>query len=178
MTTSKIGVKMYILAIIAFIILVTFWFAEQIEKQRNPNKNVALKQAPNGAVEVVLKRNKQGHYIANGFINGHKAELVLDTGATDVAVSASLAEKANLLPLKEIKVNTANGRAIAYATRIEEVRLGGILERGVSATIVPHMEGLDVLLGMSFLKNLDFAQRGNELRLTSRRQVMDGYLAN
>lgn len=178
MTTSRIGVKMYILAITAFILVLASLFSEHIEKQRNPNRNVALNKAPDGAIEVVLKRNQQGHYIANGFINGHQAELVLDTGATDVAVSATLAEKAALSPYREIDINTANGRAVAYATTIDEIRLGGIREKNVSATIVPHMTGIDVLLGMSFLKNLDFAQQGNELRLTSRRQIEAGHLEN
>jgi aspartyl protease family protein len=178
MSTSRTGVSMYILAIIAFIVVVALLFAEQIEKQRNPNRNVALKKAPDGAIEVVLRRNPQGHYIANGFINGHQAELVLDTGATDVAVSSALAKKASLTPHREINVNTANGRAVAYATTIDEIRIGGILEQNISATIVPHMAGIDVLLGMSFLKNLDFAQEGNVLRLTSRRQMMQGHQEN
>jgi len=41
--------------------------------------------------EVVLKRNRYGHYVANGSINGSQVEFLLDTGATAVAVPAATA---------------------------------------------------------------------------------------
>ena len=51
---------------------------------------------------------------------------------------------------------TANGRIEVYSTLLREVNLGGIN---------PHMPGDEVLLGMSFLKHLDFSQRSDQLLL-------------
>ncbi len=117
-----------------------------------------------------MQRNRQGHYIANGEINGARAEFIVDTGATDVAVSAEVARRAGLVAGPAVAVTTANGRATAYVTRIDELKLGTIVEHNVRATIVPNLGEIEVLLGMSFLKRLDFAQNGDALILTSHRQ--------
>ena len=52
----------------------------------------------------------------------------------------------------------------------ERLALGDLIEYDVRATIVPDMQAIDVLLGMSFLRRLDFAQRGDELWLEQRRR--------
>jgi aspartyl protease family protein len=170
MSTGRIGSTMYIIAIIGFIALMAWLFSEQIERQRNPNQNLATRAAPNGATQVTLQRNRRGHYIASGRINTVEAEFILDTGATDVAVSSSVASRAGLQAGQPLTVTTANGLTTAYATMIEVLQLGNITEHNVRATIVPNLGDIEVLLGMSFLKRLDFAQRGDTLILTSRRE--------
>jgi aspartyl protease family protein len=71
-------------------------------------------------------------------------------------------------------VATANGEAIAYATRIGRIALGDIVEHDVPATIVPNMGEIEVLLGMSFLSRLDFRQRGDRLELEQRTFAASG----
>ena len=52
-----------------------------------------------------------------------------------------------------------------YSTRLDEVRLGNIELNNVRADINPHMRSDDVLLGMSFLRKLEFTQRDRELTI-------------
>ena len=60
---------------------------------------------------------------------------------------------------------TANGRTLVFATRLNEVSIGGITLRNVRATINPGYKSDDILLGMSFLKHLEFTQRGDQLTI-------------
>ena len=49
--------------------LLTMFFSGALERQRNPNQNPVTKSG-DGVVEVVLQRNRQGHYVLTGMING------------------------------------------------------------------------------------------------------------
>lgn len=166
---------MYIMAIIGLITMLSLLFSDQIEHDRNPNQRVESRSAPSGATAVVLNRNRYGHYVATGQLNGVDAEFMLDTGATDVAVSDAVATAAGLKKGPPFQITTANGTTIGYGTVIESVRLGAIVEHEVRATIVPNMDDMQVLLGMSFLKRLDFSQSGDTLVLKSRRAPEGAY---
>ncbi|MEX2481538.1 MAG: TIGR02281 family clan AA aspartic protease [Gammaproteobacteria bacterium] len=166
MSTQKTGTSMYVLATVGFIALLAWLFSAQIDQRRNPNQDVVTKQLEDGTRQVVLQRNSGGHYVASGRINDAPAEFIIDTGATDVAVSAEVAAALRRGPARPVM--TANGQVMSYATRIDRLELGGIVERDVRASIVPDMKGIDVLLGMSFLQRLDFAQRGQQLVLERR----------
>ena len=106
------------------------------------------------ATEVALVRDLSGHYRADAFINGVKTSALVDTGATDVAISQRLADKLGLRSTDAIRTQTANGDSVAYMTRLASVKLGGIEVHDVSAIITPNLEG-DILLGMSFLNRMD-----------------------
>ena len=62
-------------------------------------------------------------------------------------------------------METANGVAVGFKTRLNSVRLGDIVVREVSAVFSDGMMDDTVLLGMSFLKHLEFSQRENRLIL-------------
>jgi aspartyl protease family protein len=62
-----------------------------------------------------------------------------------------------------IPVNTANGQTTAYATRLPELRLGELVFRDVRGGLTRGMEGDQILLGMSVLKNVSLLQEGNQL---------------
>ena len=89
----------------------------------------------------------------------------MDTGATSVSVPASVARPIGLKRGAPQRANTANGQITTYATRLDEVRLGDIRLDNVRADINPHMQGDEVLLGMSFLRKLEFTQRDRELTI-------------
>ncbi len=144
--------------------LLTFSFNNWLDAQRNPNRTVHSAVVDGGA-QIVLERNRYGHYNASGAINGQPVEFMLDTGATLVAIPAKLADRLGLARGAPTQVRTANGTVIAYATRLTSVRLGDIELRDVRAHINPGMDGDEVLLGMSVLKKLEFSQRGTSLTL-------------
>ena len=160
----RLGTVMMVLAWVAGIALAAQWFSGVEERRRNPNQ-APLSMHSSEAIEVRLERNRQGHYLANGRINGQPVTFLLDTGATFVAVPASLAERLDLQRGRPIMVNTANGMTESWSTRINSLQLGDIRLQDVSAGIVPGIVGNEVLLGMSALKQLEFTQRGNELIL-------------
>ena len=114
--------------------------------------------------EVRISADRQGHYRAEGEINGRAVEFLLDTGATMVAVPAKLAGQLGLKRGPEIKLQTANGVSSGYMTRIERVKLGSIQVNNVSAVITAGLDG-EVLLGMSFLGHLNWTRSKDELLL-------------
>ena len=139
-----------------------WWVAQRwMDTEANPNQRVFV----TGEGSVVLERNRQGHYVADGEINGTKVTFLLDTGATSVALSSQLARELGLKRGAAVRVITANGTAPAFEARLDSVRLGSIVVRDVSANFSDGMPGDTVLLGMSFLKHLEFTQRENQLIL-------------
>jgi aspartyl protease family protein len=116
----------------------------------HPNTADKLSNGP----EVRLVRDLSGHYRAEAFINGVKTTIMVDTGATDVAISSKFAEQLGIQSNQAIRTQTANGDTVAYMTRLKSIKLGGIEENNVAATIVPNL-GTDMLLGMSFLNRMD-----------------------
>lgn len=120
------------------------------DRQYHPNTAGKLGEE----TEVVLARDLTGHYRAEAFINGVKTSVMVDTGATDVAISQRLAERLAITSNRAIRTQTANGDTVAYMTRLSSVKLGGIVANDVAAIITPNLDG-DVLLGMSFLNRMD-----------------------
>ena len=163
---SGMGKAMLVLAFIIVLGMMTWFFGGILEKQRNPNQQVLTSINTEGIPEVVLQQNRHGHYLATGSINDHPVDFLLDTGATDVAIPAKLAERLNLKKGPEIEISTANGVIVARMTRLDRVDLGNISVTNVRAIINPYMDKDDeVLLGMSFLKKLEMIQRGETLTL-------------
>ncbi len=124
-----------------------YYLADNIQ---NPNKINRLGEAST----VVLKRGLDGHYRAEALINGKKIDVLVDTGATGVAISQGVADKLNLKSINAIRTNTANGDSIGYMVRLNSVKVGGVEAHDVAAMIAPGLDG-DVLLGMSFLGRMD-----------------------
>ncbi len=163
-TSSKIARWMIWGGWFIFLALLTLFFNDEIERLQNPNRDVTTDaQADDNGVR--LTRNRAGHYVAGGLINGEKVFFIVDTGASDVSVPASIAQKLNLQRGPPVRYTTANGTVIGYRTMLDSVQLGNITLRNVRGGINPGMKGNYILLGMSFLKQLEFTQRGNELIL-------------
>ena len=141
-----------------------FFFEDKLVEQINPNRAPESYSVGNQQL-TVLKRNRFGHYVTSGKINGHNVTFMLDTGATTVAVPSQVAEYLNLPKGAAVKVNTANGVATAYQTQLNKLTLGELEFYDVRASIVPGMQGEQILLGMSVLKQVEFSQVGDELTL-------------
>ncbi len=161
----RLGVTMLVLAWVVVLGLVFLYFRETLERQRNPNQSVETRYGQDGAREVVLKRNKYGHYITAGEINGREVTFLLDTGATGVAIPSKIAKGLALRRGRPFRTQTANGISTSYAVTLKEVRVGDIVLRDVSAGIAENYHSDEVLLGMSFLKYIEFTQRGDTLIL-------------
>ncbi|WP_047542119.1 retropepsin-like aspartic protease family protein [Methylotenera versatilis] len=137
-----------------------------VDNIQNPNKMWRL---GDNTHEVVLKRGLDGHYRAEALINDQKVNVLVDTGATGVAISQAVADKLQLKSLTAVRTNTANGDSIGYMVRLDSVQVGGVQARNVSAMIAPGLDG-DVLLGMSYLGRMDVRLYKGEMTI---KQVSD-----
>ena len=135
-----------------------YYLADNIQ---NPNKAWRL---GNDASEVILKRGLDGHYRAEALINNEKVDVLVDTGATGVAISQKIADKLKLKSIDAVRTSTANGDTVGYMVRLESVKVGGVEAKNVSATIAPGLDG-DVLLGMSYLGRMDVRLFKNEMTI-------------
>lgn len=144
------------------IIGIVWWAADEWTK-REANPNRALMVGPAG--ELVLQRNRAGHFLADGEVNGTRVTFLLDTGATYIAIPGEVARQLKLKVGPPITLQTAAGAATGYPTRLESVRLAGIEMRDMGAVVSEGLEPGLVLLGMNFLKRLELTQRGEQLVL-------------
>lgn len=158
----RIAKVMVYLSWIALALLLTWLFGSFLDRQHNPNQYPETRSVA-GLREVSLQRNRQGHYVATGTINGEAVVFMLDTGATHVSVPAKVALRLGLRPGREMLVQTANGVISTRRAKLDHVAIGDIGLSNVPASINPHQGGEQVLLGMAFLKHLELVQRGDTL---------------
>ncbi len=161
---AKIGRMMFFMA--GGLMILMLMFGQWEDRQFNPNSSPTSSIDEMGHRSVTLERNRYGHYVTAGSINGQKVTFLLDTGATQVAIPGQLEHELRLRRGRPHQVNTANGTALAYQTHLDHLKIGEIVLYDVDATIAPSMQGEEILLGMSVLKRLDFEQSGNLLTLT------------
>lgn len=163
-TSRGLGKGMIVAAWLLLLVMLTWFFNGLLDRQQNPNQHLAT-ATPGGIAEVRLERNRYGHYVATGAINGQPVRFLLDTGATDVSIPVSIADRLGLERGQAVYYHTANGTVTAWRTTADVVQLGPLQLGPVRASINPNDNTDAVLLGMSFLKQLDFSQQGNTLTL-------------
>jgi aspartyl protease family protein len=150
---KRMGTAMQALAWLVLLALGVAFFSDFLEDQYNPNQSHAS-YSEGGAREVVLQRNKFGHYVTAGQINGKP-----------VAIPEDLSDSLGLQPGPAFPTQTANGVGVGYAVTLDSVSVGAIELHDVSASITPGLQTQEILLGMSFLKHIEFTQRDDTLIL-------------
>jgi aspartyl protease family protein len=104
-----------------------------------------------------LEAGHNGHFFVEARINGRKVKVMVDTGASAVALSYEDARNAGISPnsLKyDIPVGTANGQAMAARVKLREVDVQGVRVRDVEGFVMPEGALQGTLLGMSYLSKL------------------------
>ena len=147
--------------ILGFLLLALI-FSKVVDYQSNPNQSVATSQSSQFK-EIVLERNRYGHYVFDGEINGKSVTFLVDTGATEISIPATLQTYLQLKAGRSFSVSTANGIASVYSTRLDELKLGEILLTDIKAHLNPGLPDDQILLGMNVLKNMELVQRGDSL---------------
>lgn len=164
---QRIGKWMIFAAWLLGFAMLLLYFNDFLEQEKNPNQSVYSRVDDAGNSEVILQRNRYGHYVTNGKINGIPVTFMLDTGATDVAIPENVANKLGLIKGAQKQYRTANGIVTAHATMLDVVAIGPLQVKDVRASINPGLKGKEVLLGMSVLKHIEFSQRDDTLILKS-----------
>lgn len=170
---AKLGRGMLIGGWILGLLILAYLFNGLLEHQRNPNHSLNTVTTESGVREVALQRNRAGHYLTSGNINNHVVEFMLDTGASDVSIPETVARRLGLQRGTPRVYSTANGTITGYQTTLSSLSLGDIVLHNVRASINPHMDEDTILLGMSFLKHLEFTQRGDTLIIRQYPQQFD-----
>lgn len=106
---------------------------------------------------VTLEQGAGGHYVANVEVNGRRAAMMVDTGASIIALTDEDARSMGVGPRAAdyiAPMSTANGTIKAAPVMLREVRIGSISVRDVQAVVMPRGAMRQSLLGMSFLGRL------------------------
>jgi aspartyl protease family protein len=116
-----------------------------------------------GYREALLEADQRGQYGAEVSVNGSPVRMLIDTGATQVCVSASTARRLGLSPLggRKLLIQTANGQSTASPTILRNLSLDGLYMNDVEALILAPDAGEVNLLGESFLKRLVSVEQRN-----------------
>ncbi|MEP3332936.1 TIGR02281 family clan AA aspartic protease [Sedimentitalea sp.] len=104
--------------------------------------------------QIEVPRAQDGHYYLTLQVNDKPIEFLVDTGASEMVLTAADAERAGLL-LDDLiysgRALTANGEVRTARVKLDSVELGDVLDQGVTAW-VNEGEMEQSLLGMGYLR--------------------------
>ncbi len=114
-----------------------------------------------------------GVYSITGSINGRLTGFVVDTGATYITMSAKQARGLNLDfgNARKIMVNTANGKATAHVFTLKSIKVGSIEVNNVEAAVMHNLSTDKILLGMTFLNQVEMRHKNGLMVLKQRNYV-------
>jgi len=124
---------------------------------------VPAKPAPAGPARRVgfgeyrIPADSLGQYSADVEINGSRVRMLVDTGASTVALSYEDAAAIGVYPAPadyKYAVSTANGVAHVARATLRDVRLGSLVVHDVEALVGERGALGSSLLGMTFLSKL------------------------
>ncbi|AKH42657.1 aspartyl protease family protein [Altererythrobacter atlanticus] len=130
--------------------------AADADPRPEPSQAMDMAQKRWNAGEIVLPRAADGHFYAEVTVDGVPARMLVDTGATVIALTGADAQAMghywtpqDLRPIGR----GAGGQVQGVPIVLDRVELGGIEAQRIRAIIVP--EGLPIsLLGQSFLSQV------------------------
>ena len=117
----------------------------------------AAASSDSGFREASISADGGGQFHASAFIEGQPVEMMVDTGATVVAISAETAARLGVFVDPEApkwRMRTANGVTLASPILLARISLGSIEMTDVQAVVMPSGAMTVDLLGASFLKRL------------------------
>jgi aspartyl protease family protein len=104
-----------------------------------------------------LNAGSNGHFQTSASINNRNIEVLVDTGASAVALSHEDASRIGLKPRNltyDVRVSTANGEGKAARVMLREVEIGNVRVQNVEGLVLQEGALRGTLLGMSFLSRL------------------------
>lgn len=109
-----------------------------------------------GEASISFRSRYGGHFVVDAVIRGETVRFLVDTGASDVVLTPTDAQRIGLHPATlnyTQRYNTANGVVMGAPVTLDRVRIGPIEVANVRASVNrAPMQGS--LLGMSFLNRL------------------------
>jgi aspartyl protease family protein len=120
--------------------------------------------------EVSIPADDLGQYRIRGAINDRYVDFLIDTGASVVALSSVVAESLGIDYSRGQRgaVQTAQGNAESYFLTLDQVTVAGLTARNVQAAIISGSYPVDILLGMSFLRQVSMRENGGVMTLVQK----------
>jgi aspartyl protease family protein len=106
---------------------------------------------------LAVAADYRGHYIVHPTVENYRIKMVVDTGASIVALTAADAQALGIksdASTRRVMLSTANGTVSGFRATLREIRLGDIVVRNVDAVVLPAGALSMSLLGNSFLSKL------------------------
>lgn len=131
--------------------------SEELNRAQEVPEDAEHDANASGARLVEIEAERDGHFYVEAEINFSSVRLMVDTGATVVALRESDAIAAGIRPLDsefDNPVQTANGTTMAAETTLDSVIVDDIEVRNIRALIVRDDQLSLSLLGGSFLNGL------------------------
>ena len=124
---------------------------------------------PGAGSQIVLTAGLGGHFTTVGSINGRSVELLVDTGATTVAMSQADADRLGIdyRSGRRGMAMTANGPVPATRVMLNLIRIGDVDIYNVEALVVPGQMS-HILLGNSYLTRFQMKRENDTLTLSKR----------
>lgn len=124
--------------------------------------------APSGN-RIVLTAGSGGHFFTLGQINGKSTQMVVDTGATSVAMSVAEAQRLGVeyKSGQPAQMSTANGVIQGWIITLKSVRVGDVVVHNVEAAVSNGSMNI-VLLGNSFLTRFQMTRANDQMVLEKR----------
>ncbi len=121
--------------------------------------------------EFSIPLNRASQYITTAEINGRRVKVLVDTGASTIAMSSEQARQIGLRYATDgatVTVATASGMAPAHAVVLNTVNVGGITASRVSAMVIQGNYPSVMLLGMSYLQHVNIRENDDIMYLKSK----------
>src|SRR5262245_22673934 len=135
-------------------------------------KRYTLRLGQGTTSTVVLKANAGGLFLTTAHINGVPIQVLVDTGASTVALNRVDAGRMGIdyASGRRAVHRTANGPAVAWQVTLGSVQIGEIVVSNVPASVLEGgPEQLPTaLLGSTFLQHVDIQRNGDTLTITKR----------
>ena len=145
--------------------------AEHREKMSKFSKTES-QESDHGSTEefdgqrIVLKPDRHGNFFVKGSIgNIANINFLVDTGASFCSVKDETARMLNLDWGEKIETSTAAGKGMGFRTTLPDVTIGQTSIKNVDALINPLSESGYEILGMSFLKQIEWEHDDGKLIL-------------
>jgi aspartyl protease family protein len=122
--------------------------------------------------QTTLRADPRGQFLLMAQVNGTPLPALIDTGATSVSMNSEDAYRMGIDYLRGQRVvaRTAGGPSVAYLVTFSSVQVGEIVLTNVPGSVIEvgKKELPLVLIGMSFLRNVDMQRSGDTMLLQRR----------
>ncbi|OUS08729.1 hypothetical protein A9Q96_02370 [Rhodobacterales bacterium 52_120_T64] len=137
----------WVLIFLAAVII--YGFKGQLQDQLFPFRGTIISDEA-----VSISRARDGHFYAGLLVNDVRVEFVIDTGASEIFLSAQDARKVGISPESLIyrgTAETANGTVRTAVTSLQSLEFSGVIDKNVRVLVSEGQMNVS-LLGMSYLR--------------------------